>query len=373
MHCDVLIIGAGPAGATCANILARAGRSVILLDRLNHESACTERFSNESYKVGESLPASVNSLLKTLELPPLQSPPHKSIPGSDSLWAGERMQQDFMMQAQGTGWRLDRLRFEYELKEHALKNGAQFVEGHLTQAHHDGHAWQLKTDNGKHLHSYFLIDASGRRAVLSRMLNQPRKKGPPLVALWAVTKHRDTASEEKPCSQTLIESQAQGWWYAAYLPNGRAMAIFHTSANYATTLKKSPKLWQQQLEETKLIRKKISSEDFDMQNLKVNEARSAVLSIPYGKQWAACGDAALSFDPISSQGIFHSIASADMLCKALLKNSRDRAFPDYHKQLLKIFDIYRQRREVFYHRAHAFHGDTFWEEQLSFKKAAIEA
>lgn len=33
LHCDVLVVGAGPAGAACATLLAQAGRDVLLVDR----------------------------------------------------------------------------------------------------------------------------------------------------------------------------------------------------------------------------------------------------------------------------------------------------------------------------------------------------
>ena len=33
MTCDVIIVGAGPAGSSCANDLVRAGASVVLVDR----------------------------------------------------------------------------------------------------------------------------------------------------------------------------------------------------------------------------------------------------------------------------------------------------------------------------------------------------
>ena len=32
-HVDVLVVGAGPAGATAATVLARAGRSVLVIDK----------------------------------------------------------------------------------------------------------------------------------------------------------------------------------------------------------------------------------------------------------------------------------------------------------------------------------------------------
>jgi len=54
--CDVLIVGGGPAGATAASWLARAGRKVILIER--------DRFPR--FHIGESLLASVNEVLDAI-------------------------------------------------------------------------------------------------------------------------------------------------------------------------------------------------------------------------------------------------------------------------------------------------------------------
>ena len=43
--CDVLVVGAGPAGSACAKLLAQAGRQVVMVEaqRFPRDKACTRR------------------------------------------------------------------------------------------------------------------------------------------------------------------------------------------------------------------------------------------------------------------------------------------------------------------------------------------
>jgi flavin-dependent dehydrogenase len=54
---DVLIAGAGPAGAVAARVLARAGRRVLLIDDSRPDLP----------KVGESLPGAARPILQNLD------------------------------------------------------------------------------------------------------------------------------------------------------------------------------------------------------------------------------------------------------------------------------------------------------------------
>ncbi len=353
---DVVVVGAGPAGLAVSGQLSRNGLKVALLNSPD----CA------NFKVGESLPPQINSLFTTLNLEAVDAPSHSRIPGSESFWAGEHIQQDSIMQAQGGGWRLDRLQFEKDLLRQSLKFGAVLYSARLRRSHLDGRVWQLETDESYTLRSHFVIDASGRSAALVRQLKVARIKGPPLVALWAIADGTALPSEEWRAltAQTLVESQSQGWWYGAKLPNRTLLAIFHTSPNYASILRKQPQLWWQQLKTTELISGLFPISGFEGQVIRVNDARDIQSQKTHGCQWAACGDAAISFDPLSSQGIFNAIASAYMLCRCLLDSDRKAKLENYEQQLWQIGDNYRKLRLHFYRSAYTYHGGDFWAEQL---------
>ncbi|NKC16563.1 MAG: FAD-dependent oxidoreductase [Gammaproteobacteria bacterium] len=324
---DTAIAGAGPAGLVAAVRLARAGRRVILLDR-----AVTD-----TPKIGESLPASIETLFAKLDLAPLESPPHRRIPGSLSLWAGEIRSQDFVMQAEGSGWRLDRLAFEQSLANQALQAGVSRYDAWLKHCQLTDQGWGIETEDGHKVRAKWLVDATGRRSVASKIHNIKKQKSPPLIAIWGIGK---ATQNLVPDARTITESDDSGWWYAAHLPDHRPLAIYHTSAAKAPVLKQEPQRWLKQLVQSRLISKHIDPEAFANTELRATDARTAWLSNAYGDHWIATGDAALCFDPLSSQGIFNAIAISDMATKAILSSNSDKALIQYQQKLDEVRNIY---------------------------------
>ncbi|MFT2112215.1 NAD(P)/FAD-dependent oxidoreductase [Marinomonas sp. 2405UD68-3] len=350
---DVIVIGGGPAGLVSALLMARTGKKVAILDKP----------AEVNEKVGESMPATTNRLLKKLDLPLLSQRKHDFIAGSESYWAGQYEQQDFIHHLQGCDWRLDRLQFESDLHHLAKESGAQFFFDRLSNLYKNPHGWELETDEKHTLHADFIIDASGRSSVLSRHLSLEKEKGEPLVALWASVEIDDN-SYQSMTTNTLLESQENGWWYAARLPNKKLLVIYHTSASNAGTITKRPSHWLDELTQTNVLSKHLPLERFINSKLNANNARSNRLTTPYGENWAACGDAAVSFDPLSSQGLYNAIATAAMLHKALQGDNRESALEKYGQSLERVAYIYQQKRQQYYQQAYDHYQTDFWKAHL---------
>ena len=107
MDCGVLVIGGGPAGSSLALALASTELSVILI----------ERSKKSSFKVGESLIPSVNSMLKELKVWNILSDyDHLPSFSSAASWGSPALiYNDFIHQGQSNGWHLDRRQFDHQL------------------------------------------------------------------------------------------------------------------------------------------------------------------------------------------------------------------------------------------------------------------
>ena len=360
IFCDAVVAGAGPAGAVAAILLARAGLQIALVDR-SQVGIC---------KIGETLPSAGARLLTKLDLP---APPawgsHKPIGGVISAWGGPAEAQDFLNDPDGPGWRLNRIEFENDLRRRAEEAGARRIEARVQRVERKGDEWRISTDTGENIVSALVVDATGRRAKLSRQVGAAHQPGPSLVAIWAVA-----SNQRRPAvhtDRTLIEAQSDGWWYGAFLPDGRPIVAFHTSPGLASRLRADPASWRRKLTAAELLSSRISPALFETTRLRGTDARGAFLMPCYGDSWIACGDAAISFDPIASQGIFNALSTGEMAARALLTSDRQTACRDYGERLTDIWRIYIVRRNALYRRAARRFRGGFWHEAGPSSSAAM--
>src|SRR5947209_1822237 len=103
MNAEVLIIGAGPAGATAALNLAPF-RQVVIADMQ----------AVPALRVGESLPPAARRLLTDMGLfEAFQGECHLAAYANRAQWGGDTpFENDFLRGPDGNGWHLDRRRFE---------------------------------------------------------------------------------------------------------------------------------------------------------------------------------------------------------------------------------------------------------------------
>jgi flavin-dependent dehydrogenase len=346
---DAIIAGAGPAGAVAAHVLARNGCRVLLADASDVGK----------HKVGEALPGVALRLLRSLALPiPSCEGPHREIGGNLSSWNSEELvPTDFIHDPDGPGWRLDRLCFDATLRESAILSGATFKNASVVDVARRGELWQVKLQDGGIPAARWLIDATGRRAAIVRRLGAKRNRDIPLVALYALGKPK-----ARLClNRTVVEAVPGGWWYAAFLPSGAPIAGLHVRPQDAVRLSAIPGGWHQALLETRHIFPMFSNAVFD-RPLGPLDASGARLNRFVGEEWIACGDAALSFDPLSSQGIFsalHSGMTAGLAVAGAL-NGDLTLIDSYAARLEEVRRIYVVHLQRIYRSESRWPTESFW-------------
>jgi len=314
-----------------------------------------------THKIGEALPGAALRILKILDLPiPSEKGPHRRIFGNLSSWGSELLDAtDFIRDPDGPGWRLDRLRFDAELRDAASRSGARLLQTRIKRAVPTGKTWDVCFENGATVTVRWLIDATGRSAALARRLGVKRVPDSPLIALYAFGRPDTGGSFDR----TLVEAVPEGWWYAASLPSGVPVAAFHTRPIAAARLKNLPGAWGRAVTRTRYLKTMLPVANWTPP--RAAEAGGARLEQFGGNGWLACGDAALAFDPISAQGILSALYTAKLAGETVVAalENEDAALARYTAQVDSIRRTYLVNRRKIYAGEDRWAARAFWAEQ----------
>ena len=217
-----------------------------------------------------------------------------------SVWGSDELETaDFVFNPFGHGWHLDRPAFDRALLLAVRRMGVRVVERRVRTVPRTA----------------FVVDATGRSARIGRLLGARRRRADRLVAVF-----QDGRWEG---SVTTVTAHSEGWSYTAPGIGG-----FLTDADLL-----SPAPGQ------------------------VTDASTSWLDYCAGPGWAATGDAAVAFDPLSSQGIVTALVmgrQAGRVAAGLLRPQ------DYVAEYWSLLDEHLALRQEYYALETRWPDSPFW-------------
>ncbi len=376
---EVLVVGGGPAGAAAALVLARSGRRVLLAEQT---AGTGERESGrnggegggaggEGFRIGESIPPAIRPLLRDLGLlEVLSADGHLPCYGNVSIWGRSAPSvTDFLRDPNGQGWHLDRARFDESLRRAAEDAGATVLSavrwtGAVREQGSGG--WRVTFaapgTGDQERRCDWLVDATGRRSTVARHAGAVRLRDDLLVAFY--TRFRSTSGTDRDL-RTAVESAPDGWWYTALVPSGERIVAFLTDSDLvdpAALL--SAAGFAERLESSQYVRSWLREHRCEPVSApRGADAGTARLDRVSGDGWTAVGDAAVSFDPLSSQGIFTALftglRAGQAIDRALAGSAAELAA--YADRLQEIERAYLHHRRLYYAAEDRWPDRPFWQ------------
>lgn len=308
---DVAIVGGGPAGALLARELRIHGCTVLVVEA--SETAAS--------KPGEVLaPPAMRALSALGLLDTFVTDTRLAVPcdGLRQRWGSSReLLQDFLREPGSRGFVVDRQRFEEQLATRAVRVGVDWWWGtRLIGLQREPASWQLhfeqhRTGALRTPRARFVVDASGRARVVARRLGIRSVVESALVAASFTWNELATSSR-----WVEIEAIREGWWYFTCGPGTHRVGAFVTTPKCWKTLSRQSDfahgLWLQPLLE------RADAANLPPQPRLVNASASRLEQCT-GEGWLAVGDAATSFDPLTSQGLPNAFGMALAAAAALVQ------------------------------------------------------
>ncbi|WJG09882.1 NAD(P)/FAD-dependent oxidoreductase [Aliiglaciecola sp. LCG003] len=347
---DIAIVGAGVAGCIAAIALA-PHFNVLLIDKDAQPPA----------RIGECLPGVALRILKQLNIEEaFTQQTHLVSQGMESYWGSDYKQiTDNITNPDGFGWYLNRPEFEVLLRKTALARGVNCMwQTKLIGSESCLQGWQLITDVAAPIRAKFVIDAGGRQSPFVRHRGIVRQQHDKLVSCWL------TVPDQTEYRMGVIAASEKGWWYSAPIPGNKRVIAFQTDSDLlppATRHDLAPLMEHANFcpEIAGLLADKAAD---SIEYHGVTTANSSRLVRGAGSNWAALGDSAVSFDPLSSQGMYNGMASAMQLAEILILKGM---FDDhYQKQLDNIWHSYLQHKNLFYRAETRWKQREFWQRRI---------
>jgi flavin-dependent dehydrogenase len=358
---DVVILGGGPAGAATALSLRKHDPSLSL--------ALIEQSNYSKIRIGETLPPIVQPLLEQLGVwNSFLDEGHVPAYGTSSAWGSDKLwENEFIYHPLGRGWHLDRKRFDALLAREAASEGvalyigSKFITSRLTGQKR----WRLtvRAEDGSEIsiEAAFVVDATGRRAAFASQQGVRKVLQDKLLGVFVFF----SLSGGVPLTDTytLVEAWEEGWWYSALVPEEKIAVACMSDVDIIQKHRlNSSAGWFELMNRTEHIKARVRQAE-PLTDPSVHAAYSHRLERMTGDAWLAVGDAATTFDPLSSQGVFKGLRSGIMASYAIgdyFKGSQS-SLEKYEAIQASEFEEYMGTRADYYGQERRWGNSPFWQ------------
>jgi len=308
---DVLIIGGGPGGSTCATLLAQHGRQVLLLEK--------DKFPR--FHIGESLLPCDLPIFARLGVS-LDGGPFLRKAGAEFINESTGQRCNFVFErglpgTPGHAYQVERARFDDLLLTRARQAGAQVRDcERVTSVSLGGDHVEATTEAGVHRGRY-LIDATGQDAFLARRnrtIEPLRDFGVAAVFCHFDGLSSDVASELGLSGNIQVLILDHGWAWLIPL-HGRRLSCGVVTRKTGVTDALLDDTIAASAHITRLTCGATRSGARIIRNFSYRNARTR------GPRWTCVGDASIFLDPVFSSGVSLAMLAgertADLLAPAL--------------------------------------------------------
>ena len=316
---DVVIIGAGPAGAVSAAKLNSDGFSVLIIEKMNFPR----------FVIGESLlPICMEYLEDTDLLQTIKNQNFQTKTGACFFNNGEICEFDFSYKFTD-GWdytyQVKRSDFDYALIEEVQRKG---VEVSFNSSVIDVSCSKKKQTisyvncNNKQIDvsCKFIIDASGYGRVLPRLFNlekpvKSEKRG-------AIFSHISDYNKSKKDSNNIFIhafNNNSAWvWSIPFSDNSASVGIVSNTDYIEKCAENNGELFKELIKSSPMLKERFIDSKFLFKEKTIyNYAASS--SKLYGEGFVLCGNATEFLDPVFSSGVALAMASGHLAAKLIKK------------------------------------------------------
>jgi len=346
------IIGGGPAGLATAIQLKKHNFEVLLFEASKHDQIT----------IGEHLAAEAMHEFKKLGIPNAILK-NNSIPCTEvqNAWGDANIHHnESIFNPFGEGFVLSRPDFDAALFKYCSEIGVDTKLGsRISKIDKTATGWNLHVNNTR-TSVDFIIDASGRNSKFNFDSSLKKEKENQLIGITKQLAPRTKNAIKQ--RHLLVESTKNGWWYTVQVDTGMLISTFMTDANlFKASTNSSSDFWNEQLADSTHTKARLNAFDIPQEAF-IKSAHSHLANHVFGDHWLKVGDAAQSFDPLSSAGILKGLKMGQQAAAAIYKYAHGKAdaFKLYENEITSQHQEYTQAKANYYANETRWMQHSFW-------------